>query len=306
MQTRTSSLPLRNWHDLLAGHLGHVPVQGAGPVAVVDQALDGPLDPPLGAPEHRHPVAGGHVQDAAEDLEAVEGVDPEEELPGRGDGGLLAFRLGVDEGRPLGVAARQRHHRLRHGGREQHRLPVRRGGGDDRLHVRQEAEVEHLVGLVEHEDPQRAKLQVALAQMVEEAARGADHDLGALGQRDDLRAQRAAAHDRHRPDAGVAAGGVDVAGDLQAELPGGDDHQRLHLGLLGVDLLDDRDAEGEGLAGAGARLADQVDPGEGQRQAEGLDGEGVLDTDPGQRGQRGRGGAEVGEAVLGGWGGWGC
>jgi len=38
-----------------------------------------------------------------------------------------------------------------------------------------------------------------------------------------------------------------------------------------------------------------------ERQAEGLDGEGVLDPDPGQRGQRGRGGAEVGEAVLGGW-----
>src|SRR4029450_6238466 len=40
-------------HDLLAGHLGHVAVQGAGPVALVDQAPDGAGDPGTGPPEHR-------------------------------------------------------------------------------------------------------------------------------------------------------------------------------------------------------------------------------------------------------------
>ena len=38
----------------------------------------------------------------------------------------------------------------RHGGREEHRLPLRRGVLQDRLDVLGEAHVEHLVGLVEH------------------------------------------------------------------------------------------------------------------------------------------------------------
>ena len=177
------------------------------------------------------------------------------------------------------------------------------GGGDDRLHVGQEPEVEHLVGLVDDQDAKLVELEVALAHVVQHATGGADHDLGALVEGDDLGAERAPADDRDRTHAGVTAGGVDVARDLEAELPGGHDDQRLHLGQLGLDLLHDRDAEGEGLAGAGAGLADEVDPGQRERQAERLDGERVLDPDPGQRGQRGRGGAEVGEAVLlGGWG----
>src|SRR5215212_7337701 len=139
--------------------------------------------------------------------------------------------------------------------------------------------------------------------MVEDAAGGADHDLGALVKAADLGPEGTPADDRDRPHPGVTAGGVDVARDLQAELAGGDQHQGLDLRQLGLDLLDDRDAEGEGLAGAGAGLADEVDPGQRERQAERLNGEGVLDPDPGQRGQRGLCGSEICEAVLGGWGG---
>src|SRR4029453_11344204 len=115
-------------------------------------------------------------------------------------------------------------------------------------------------------------------------AGGAHHDLGALVEGDDLGAERAPADDRDRADAGVTAGGVDVAGDLEAELPGGDDDQGLHLGQVRLDLLDDRDAEGQRLAGAGAGLADEVDPGQRERQAEGLDGEGGRGPEPGARG----------------------
>jgi len=122
--------------------------------------------------------------------------------------------------------------------------------------------------------------------------------VGALVQRDDLGAERAAAHDRGDPHAGGAAGVLKVARNLEAEFSGRDHDQRLDHGFARVDVLHDRDAEGEGLAGAGARLADQVDAAQRQRQAEGLDGEGVLDADPGQRRERRRGRTEVGEAVL--------
>ncbi len=46
----------------------------------------------------------------------------------------------------------------------------------------------------------------------------------------------------------------------------------------GGDSLQQRHAEGEGLAHPGAGLADQVVAGKGERQRELLDGEGVLDA----------------------------
>jgi hypothetical protein len=94
------------------------------------------------------------------------------------------------------------------------------------------------------------------------------------------------------------AGLGDVGGHLEAELAGGDDDQRLDRVLARVDVLDDRDPEGERLAGARAGLADEVDAGQCQRQAQRLDGEGVLDADARERGECGRCGAEVGETAF--------
>ena len=57
-------------------------------------------------------------------------------------------------------------------GREQHALPVLRGAVHDALHAGQEAEVGHVVGLVEHGDLDRVEVQVALTEVVLESARG--------------------------------------------------------------------------------------------------------------------------------------
>src|SRR5262249_49662145 len=48
-------------------------------------------------------------------------------------------------------------------------------------------------------------------------------------------------------------------------------HERLHHRALGVNVLDDRDAERGGLARAGLRLADHVTAGEHERDDAGLD-----------------------------------
>ena len=56
----------------------------------------------------------------------------------------------------------------------------------DALDVRQEAQVEHLVGLVEHQHRQSAELQVALLGQVEQPARRADDHVDALLQGFDL------------------------------------------------------------------------------------------------------------------------
>ena len=100
------------------------------------------------------------------------------------------------------------------------------------LDVGQEAQVEHLVGLVEHQHRQPAELQVALLAQVEQPARGANHHVGAGAQRLDLRLVGPPAVDgHHRQLAAVVGGqvlgrGGQVAGDLQAQFAGGHDDQR--------------------------------------------------------------------------------
>ena len=90
----------------------------------------------------------------------------------------------------------QRDDRAGHGGREQHGLPAGRQQLDDLLDVGQEAQVEHLVGLVEHQRAHVAEVEVALLGQVEQPAGRADDDLDALAQRLDLRLVGPAAVDR--------------------------------------------------------------------------------------------------------------
>ena len=118
---------------------------------------------------------------------------------------------------------------------------------------------------------------------------GADDDLDALAQRLDLRLVRASAVDGEDADAAQPAGGLDVAGDLDAQLTGRDDDERLRLAGVGEvaergvlragDALQQRDAEAERLAGAGLGLADDVVAGEGDGERLLLDGEGLGDAD---------------------------
>ena len=79
----------------------------------------------------------------------------------------------------------------------------------------------------------------------------------------------------------LPAGGGEVAGDLHRQLAGRGDHERLRRRALGrrqVELVEQRNAEAEGLAGAGAGLADQVVAGQRDRQRQFLDREGACDA----------------------------
>ena len=98
----------------------------------------------------------------------------------------------------------------------------------------------------------------------------------------------AAVHGQHAG-AAVLAGHRHVVGDLERELAGGRDDQGLRLagggevGVVGVvrgdGALQHGDAEGQRLAGAGARLADEVGAHEGDREGHLLDREGGDDAD---------------------------
>ena len=183
------------------------------------------------------------------------------------------------------VLARRLLHPGGHRRRKERRLPVRGGAGDDPLDVGREAAVEHLVRLVEHEEADAVQPDGALVEQVEHAAGSADHHVHAAAQLVALRTEGAAAGDHQRLQTARGAQLFDNAGHLDSQLARRGQHQRLHLLELGIDDLDQRQGEGQGLAGAGARLADDVAAIEQERQHRGLDRGGIGDPHVGEHRQ---------------------
>jgi hypothetical protein len=68
---------------------------------------------------------------------------------------------------------------VREGGREEQGLLLGGQQREDLLDVADEAHVEHAVGLVQHQDLELAEVEVALALVVQQAARRGDEDLDA-------------------------------------------------------------------------------------------------------------------------------
>ena len=108
----------------------------------------------------------------------------------------------------------------RHGGREQHGLGLVRQGVEDGVEVLGEAHVEHLVGLVEHDDLDGLEVEAAAGEVVDGPARGGDDDVDAAVQGVQLAADGLAAVDREHPGAEAAAVAVDGLGDLHGQLAG--------------------------------------------------------------------------------------
>jgi hypothetical protein len=70
----------------------------------------------------------------------------------------------------------------------------------------------------------------------------------------------------------------ELVGDLERELAGGDEDERSGRRRVGRHALDDRQAEGESLAGARRRLRQHVVAGKGVRDGERLDRECLDDA----------------------------
>ena len=120
-----------------------------------------------------------------------------------GDVGMLFGR--IDRADALRIAlillGQLRDHR-RNGGRKHQRPPLCRGGGQHEFQILAEAEVQHLVGLVEDDGHQRAKIQRPAFDVVAQAPRRADDDMRPAFQRAPFLPDVHAAH----------AGGDDRAG----------------------------------------------------------------------------------------------
>ncbi len=135
--------------------------------------------------------------------------------------------------------------------------------------------------------------RAALDQVLEPAGRG-DDDVGAL-RRGALRAEA---------DAAVDGGDAQLAGlgdrgqlvdDLARQLAGRGEDERREVLSPGLDAVDQRHAEGEGLAGPGWGLDEQVVTGERVADDHLLDGKGLVDAALRKRAHDILGYAEIGE-----------
>ena len=167
--------------------------------------------------------------------------------------------LDLDDHRVIQVLVGQAPDLGRHRRAEQRRLAARRRQRQDLLDVLEEAEVEHLVGLVEHDEAAGVQHQRVTADQVLDASDGADHDVAAGAQLRLLAADRRAAEDGDDVDALARPVGAQRLRDLDAELARRGQHQTLDLVLGRIDVVDQRQAEGGRLAGARLRLADHVE-----------------------------------------------
>ena len=81
-------------------------------------------------------------------------------------------------------------------GAEQQRLPLLRAAAEDFFDVGTEADVEHAIGFVEHDDLNRSQVERAAADEIDHAAGRADDDVGPAFELGDLAANWFAAVDR--------------------------------------------------------------------------------------------------------------
>ena len=287
-------------HHLVALPLLHAAVQRLGPLAVGVERLDQRLDLEARPAEHQRRHRVFHVDDAGERRRLVGALDDVGDLPHVRR--LALGRLLALDGHPrriLQVALGDLQDPRRHRRREQRGLPGLGQRREDRVEIVREAHVEHLVGFVEDQDLEAGELQRLAADVVEDAAGRADHDVDAALQRPHLLVHRRAAVERQHRAAERLAVLVHGFGDLHRQLARRHEHHARGLaglaarGPLGGDPVQHRQRERRGLAGAGAGLREDVAPLEQERDRFALDGGGLFVA------QRGEGGDELGaEAEL--------
>ena len=214
---------------------------------------------------------------------------------------VVRLRLDRDLFGVVQVLLRHAADRGGHGRREQRDLLVVGGVGEDRLDVLGEAHLQHLVGLVEHEVLELRQVEGALVEVVHDAAGRADDDVHAAAQRRQLHAVALPAVDRQDVHAAQVRGVLlERLADLQRELAGGREHERLRGLLRHVEAGEDRQRERRGLAGAGLGEAHDVAAGEERRDGRGLDRRRRLVSDVVERLEHRTLEAEVGERVAAG------
>ena len=260
---------------LLALGLRHVAVHGLGGVATRLQALGQLGRARLGADEDQRGFRRFDLQHPRQRVGLLALGDVQVALLRLGDGDRRVLdldALGIAQV-PLGDATDFPRHR----GREEGQLARAGHLAEDPLDVVDEPHAQHLVRLVEHDGLERVERQCAAPQVIHHAPWRADHDMDAGPEPPDLLLHRlAAVHWQHAQRAHPLGVRVDRLGHLDRELACGREHQRLDLGVVDVERLENRQRERRRLPGARLRLPDHVAAGKQGGDRARLDGGGRL------------------------------
>ena len=254
----------------LALGLRYVAADGGGRVAAGAQLLGEGFGLVLGADEDDHPFEVFDLEDAREGVDLLRVGHDEVALAGVGRRGRLAF-----DGDFLGVVqvfAGDSADLRGHGRREQGDLFVVGGVFEDRFDILGEAHFEHLVGLIQHQVFELGEVEGAFVEVVHDAAGRADDDVHPAAEGAELGAVALATVDRQHVHA-FEVGGVPLErlADLQCELAGGCEHERLRDLLAEVETIEDGECEGGRLAGSRLGDAEHVTPLQQGRDGRGLD-----------------------------------
>ena len=176
-----------------------------------------------------------------------------------------------------------------HGGREEERLAVDGHGVENAPDVRQESHVAHAVGFVQNEHLDPGKIDVALAEMIEQSAGAGHHEFHTVFQRLDLRHLADAAVDAGASQVRVMSEELELSFDLVGQFSGRSHDQGPDLSQVAVEqVVHDGEQEGCGLAGPCLGDTQNVAPLEDRRYGLGLNGgrvdvSGIADAvlDPG-------------------------
>ena len=214
-----------------------------------------------GAGEDQHLPALQRLQLAQQDIALVSALDQHRCLPDgihgfAGTRRLDGHRIG-QEGLGKGL------HLVRHGGREKDRLAGLRKRLENPLDRRIEAQINHLVALIEDEMLDIFELDLAARLQILEPPRGGDDDIDALVQRPDLEIIALAAADRQVAHLEASGEGLDAVGNLVGKLTRR--RQDQHAGaphILGLALVQQpvqqRQKIGRRLSSAGLRQTNQI------------------------------------------------
>ncbi len=188
----------------------------------------------------------------------------------------FAGARGADHNRITEKGLGKRLHLVGHRGREKDRLACFRQRLENTPDRRQEAEIDHLVALIEHEMLDLPQINLALRLQILEPARGGDDDIDSLFQRANLEIIALTATDGQVTHLQTCRECLDAVRDLIGKLTGRNKHENACMArqfrLPPVEKnIQQRQQIGRRLAGAGLRKANEVAPFENGRNGVTLD-----------------------------------
>ena len=129
----------------------------------------------------------------------------------------------------------------------------------DPLDIGSKPDVEHAIGLVEHDVHDIAQIQRVALDVIQHAAGSADHEVNSRCRRPDLALDGFTAEDAADGDLGAQREFLKLAHDLLSQFAGRRQDDALRPACAGFEHLDQRDAKRRCLARARLGLADHVE-----------------------------------------------